>query len=225
MNAATLVIAAGILAAPRGPLPIQNDYWAIVITLLIALPIAALSLLSAKPKSPPPSGWSGELKKDVELPECLRDTESGPDDVEWVADQDAANSQATESQRPMIVKSGYASDQNPLDWRVSLCLGGLFLGPIVGLIFGALLGSQNLGSCVLMGLLIGGCSGMPFFVLSRQKGRFAVSAFGMKVGGGVMGLLVFLMLKLFIQTEFIDLLVLVGAGTALGFLFASQQKK
>lgn len=52
MTLGSLVIATWVLAAPRGPLPIQNDYGALVIVLLIALPIVALlvglPMLSAK---------------------------------------------------------------------------------------------------------------------------------------------------------------------------------
>lgn len=59
----------------------------------------------------------------------------------------------------------------------------------------------------------------------RKLGRFVASANGMRVSGGVIGLLAFFALKLFIQTQFIDLLVLVGAGTVLGFLFASRRAK
>lgn len=136
------------------------------------------------------------------------------------------NRQVDERPKLMLVKTTSAMGGKPLDWRVALCVLGAVFGPIVGLIIGATVGSRDLGSYALWGIILGGCSGLPFFaVTAQQLGRFVVSVSGITTCSGIVGVLVYFALKLFIQTQFIDLVVLAGAGALLGFLFARQREK
>lgn len=168
-------------------------------------------------------------KAKVELSEKLHNSVSLPVQSEYVPEQVtivARKPDAHRAPRPMPVKKEYAFGDKPLDWRVGMCVAGLFFGPIAGFLFGMTYDRKNVGMHSALGIVLGGCSGLPFFyVTPRRLGRFVASKNGMPVAGGAVGLLVFLLLKFFFHLEFIDLLVLVGAGTVLGFLFASQRAK
>lgn len=163
---------------------------------------------------------------DVELPECLLDSGSIPVAANNESAQEPVDRHANDSPRHMLVKKEYAPGQKPLDGRIALCILGAVFGPFVGLIIGSTVGSRDLGSFALTGILIGGTLGLPFFAVTAQQfGRFVASTSGITAGGGITGVLVHFALKLFIQTQFIDLLVLAGAGALLGFLFARQRAK
>lgn len=158
----------------------------------------------------------------VEQRKRLQDSDPNPNETEDVPNHKPSDRRSTEAPRPMPVKTEYLPGQKPLDGRASMCVIGACCGPFVLMLFGV----RDVGSCFFWGCLLGGCSGLPFDgTTPRKLGRFVASEAGMRLIGGLIGLLVFFVLKLFIQTRFLDLLVLAGAGTLLGHVFASQRAK
>lgn len=136
--------------------------------------------------------------------------------------------QANLSPKPMQVKT-----EPELSLPCRMCLFGGIVGPFVGMYAFENKMIPDPGVAIFGGIILGASSGLPLFLVSpRQLGRFVssssrflISPNGIKVSGGLLGMLAFVAMEFFMELGFVELLLLVGAGTALAFLFVPQQEK